>query len=223
MVLAIVGAIGAAIAGSILIALAIFVAAASLAWWLRSSRRAAAHAACVESCATPASAVTYLGWSGATSSFSFASPTFAARFAEANSTILAAETPQLRKLLDGYRRARLAVPTPAVAAGVAPPPLTARDWAARIEATTTGTVARRIELQRALEMIEDARQRRELIQTVARIELAPLLDKLQRLSSPAAKRSLLTSAIEQIRADNIADDLQAAELEKLEARLAELA
>lgn len=221
MVLAITGAIGAAIAGSILIALVIFVAAASLAWWLRQSRRAGAKAGCGESCATPGQAVTYNGWSGATNSFSFASPTFAARFAEANPTIVANETPQLRKLLDGYRKARLAVPTPAVAAGVAPPPMTARDWEARLEATR-GTVARRIQLQRALEMIEDTRPRRELIQTVARIELAPLLDKLQRLSSPAAKRSLLATAIEQIRTDNIPDELQAAELEKLQARLAEL-
>jgi hypothetical protein len=222
MVLAITGAIGAAIAGAILIALAIFVGGASVAWWLRSARRAAAKAACVESCATPEHAVIYLGWSGATSSFAFASPTFAARFAEANSTLLAAETPQLRKLLDGYRKARLAVPTPAVAAGVAPPPLTARDWLARIEATN-GTVARRIALSGALEMIEEPHARRELIQAVAQIELAPLLDKLQRLSSPAAKRTHLTTAIDDIRSDNIPDELQAAELDKLQARLAELA
>jgi hypothetical protein len=221
MVLALSGAIGAAVSGSILIAAAVFIGGSSIAWWARSARRAAAQASCGNSCATPGQAVSYLGWSGATSSFSFASPTFAARFAEANAQLVAAETPQLRKLLDGYRRARLAVPTPAVAAGVAPPPLTARDWIARVE-STKGTVARRIELSRALEMVEDAHPRRELIQTVARIELAPLLDKLQRLSSPAAQRNLLTTAIEQIRTDNIADELQAAELEKLETRLAEL-
>ena len=34
------------------------------------------------------------------------------------------------------------------------------------------------------------------------LELAPLLDKLTRLSSPAAKRTLLEKSIEQIRADN---------------------
>lgn len=221
MVLAIVAAVVAAIKLSVLLAIGIFVVAASLAWILRSARRAAAKAGCGESCATPGHAVTYVGWSGSTSSFSFASPTFAARFAEANPSLLANATPQLRKLLDGYRKARLAVPTPAVAAGVAPPPLTAREWLARIEATT-GTVARRVALQRALEMIEEPQPRRELIQTVARIELAPLLDKLHRQSSPAAQRTLLATAIEQIRADNISDELQAAELEKLEARLAEL-
>ncbi|HEX5062740.1 MAG TPA: hypothetical protein VFV99_25380 [Kofleriaceae bacterium] len=221
MVLAILAVIGLAVAGMFLLAIGVFVVGASLAWVLRSSRRAAAKAACGESCATPGQAVTYLGWANATHRFSFASPTFAARFAEANQSLLANETPQLRKLLDGYRKARLAVPTPAVAAGVAPPPLTARDWTARLE-STSGTVMRRIALLRALEMIEEPQPRRELIQTVARIELAPLLDKLQRQSSPAAKRSLLNAAIAKIREDNIPDELQAAELEKLEARLAEL-
>jgi hypothetical protein len=221
MVLVITGAIGAAISGAFLVAAIIFVAGASLAWWLRVARRASAKAACGESCATPGHAVTYLGWSGATSGFVFASPTFAARFAEANQNLLAAETAQLRKLLDGYRKARLAVPTPAVAAGVAPPPLTAADWQRRIE-STQGKVARRIALQRALEFISDPHKRRELIHTLARIELAPLLDKLQHLSSPAAKRDLLAATIEAIKADNIPDELQAAELEKLEARLAEL-
>jgi hypothetical protein len=221
MVLAITGAIGAAISGAFLLAGGVFILGAVIAWILRQSRRGAAKAGCGESCATPGTAVTYFGWTGATSSFSFASPTFAARFAEANTDLVANHTPQLRKLLDGYKKARLAVPTPAVAAGVAPPPLNAREWMTRIE-STTGIVGRRIALQRALEMIEDAHSRRELIQTVARIELAPLLDKLQRQSSPAAKRTLLNAAIKQVREDNIPDELQSAVLEKLEARLAEL-
>ncbi len=222
MVLAIVAAIIAAATLSIFLGVGVFVAGASLAWIVRSARRAGAKAACGESCATTGLAVSYLGWSGGSNGFSFASPTFAARFAEANPSILANVSNQLHKLLDGYKKARLAVPTPAVAAGVAPPPLTAREWMARIE-STKGIVARRIALQRALEMIEEPQPRRELIQTVARIELAPLLDKLQRQSSPAAKRALLATAIEQIRTDNISDELQVAELEQLEARIAELA
>ena len=221
MVLAIAAAVVLAWQWMIVAGVAAFIAGASFAWWLRSSRRAAAKAACAESCASPGRAVEYLGWSGASNAFTFASPTFAARFAEANQPKLANVSAQLRKLLDGYKQARLAVPTPAAATGVVPPPLTARDWIARIEATE-GTVARRIALQRALEMIEEPHPRRELIQTVARIELAPLLDKLQRQSSPAAKRTLLEEAIEQVRDDNIQDELQAALLEKLAARIKEL-
>ncbi len=221
MVLAIAGTIGTAIVGAFVVAASVFVGGAALGVLLRSSRRAAAKAACGESCASPAVALVYLGWSGATSGFSFASPTYAARFADANPALLANVTPQLRKLIDGYHKARLAVPTPAVAAGVAPPPLTAREWLARVE-STAGTVARRIALARALEMVEDAQPRRELIHAVARLELEPLYARLQHETRPAAKRALLAAAIEQLRTDNIADELEAAELEKLEDRLAEL-
>jgi hypothetical protein len=221
MVIAILVALALAVKTTILIGLGGFVVASTLAWWLRSARRSAAEDLCGSSCSSPGVAVAYAGWSGTTNGFAFSSPTYAARFAEANASLVANESPQLRKLLDGYKRARLAVPTPAVAAGVAPPPATARDWIARIEATTS-TVARRVMLQRALEMIEEPQPRRELIQTAARIELAPVLDKLHRLSSPAAKRALLAAAIEDIAMDNIPDELQKELLGKLEARVAEL-
>lgn len=221
MVLAIAGAVIGAIKTTILVAVGIFVVGATVAWILQQSRRAAAKAKCGESCAAPGHAVEYLGWTGSSRQFAFASPTFAARFAEANQATLANVTPQLRKLIDGYHKARLAVPTPAVAAGIVPSPLTGPDWIKRIE-TTEGTLARRVMLSRALEMIEEPQPRRELVQTVARIELAPLLDKLQRLSSPAARRTLLAFAIARVKIDNIPDELEAAELEKLEARLAEL-
>lgn len=198
-----------------------FALAVVLASWLRTKRRAAAANACGPSCAAPRVALAYLGWSGTTTGFSFESPTYAARFAEANAQILANETPQLNKLIEGYRKARLAVPTPAVAAGVAPPPMNAKDWLARIE-STQGKVARRVALGRALEMISEPQPRRELVQTAARIELAPLLDKLQRLSSPAAKQQLLVTSLEQLPADNLPDELEAALRESLQARLAEL-
>lgn len=222
MVLAILAALVLAVTTTILIGMALFVLASFGAWWLRSARRSAARAACGPSCAATGLALSYLGWSGATSMFTFGSPTFAARFAEANTSLLANETPQLRKLLDGYKKARLAVPTPAVAAGVAPPPATASDWLARIE-SATGVVARRVTLQRALEMIEEPQPRRELIQTAARLELEPVLDRLSRMTDPDTKRALLAATIEEVAADNIPDELQKAMLEKLEARVGELA
>src|SRR5690606_29680995 len=138
--------------------------------------------------------------------FTFESPTFAARFAEENKAALANVTPQLQRLIDGYQRARLAVPTPAVAAGVAPPPLTHRDWLARLE-STEGTLARRVQLQRALDMTEEALARRELIAAVSRLELAPLVAKLQRTSSAAGKRQLLEESLAHIRRDNIPEEL----------------
>jgi len=200
--------------GAIVLVIAIAAAA-----YLRAAGKTNAKRACGPSCASPSVAFGYRGWNGTTHSFTFESPTFAARFAEMNT--LANETPQLRKLLDGYKKARLAVPTPAVAAGVAPPPLTAKDWIARIE-STDGKVARRVALGRALEMVDQPQPRRELVQTVARLELAPMLDKLQRSPSPAAKKALLLTLLEQLRTENISDELEAAMTSALDARLKEL-
>jgi hypothetical protein len=221
---AVLGVVIAAVVGlakSPLYGFCAFALVVVLASWLRNKRRAAAANGCGPSCATPRLALGYLGWSGTTTAFSFESPTYAARFAEANSQLLANESPQLKKLIEGYRKARLAVPTPAVAAGVAPPPMNARDWLARIE-STPGKVARRVALGRALEMVTEPQPRRELVQTATRLELAPLLDKLQRSSSPAAKRQLLVTSLEQLPNDNLPDELEVALRESLQARIQEL-
>jgi hypothetical protein len=217
LVIAIVlSAFSSFVVGGIVFGVAVIAAAT-----LRSVGKSAAKRACRDSCASPHVALACSGWNGTTQSFTFESPTFAARFAEQNASILANESPQLRKLLDGYKKARLAVPTPAVAAGVAPPPLSAKDWIARLEGTE-GKVARRVALGRALEMIEQPQPRRELVQTVARLELAPMLDKLQRASSPAAKKAMLFGFLEELETQNISDELEAALRASLDARVKEL-
>src|SRR5512142_356804 len=52
-----------AVATKVLLAIGAFALTASIAWWLRSSKRQAAKAACGPSCATPNVALAYLGWS----------------------------------------------------------------------------------------------------------------------------------------------------------------
>jgi hypothetical protein len=203
------------VAGGIAAAIA-FVVGSTVAWLVRTARRKAAMEKRGTSCCATELAVFEHG----RHAFSFESPTYAARFAEDNKARLASIDPQLQRLMDGYQRARLAVPTPAVAAGVAPPPLTHREWLVRIEATT-GTLARRVQLQRALDMIEEVHLRRELLQAVARLELAPVLARAQRLASNAAKQ-LLEDSIARVRLDNLSEELQAAQLHELQARLADL-
>jgi len=217
MVLTIVVAIGLAFAVSIFAALPVFAVGATIAWAVRVAKRAKAGAMRGESCASTGIAVTTQG----PRSFTFESPTFAARFAVENKAVLANPSMQLQKLLDGYHRARLAVPTPAVATGTAPPPMDAKGWLARVE-STEGVFARRVQLGRALEMIEDPPARRELIQTVARLELATVLDKVTRASSSAGKRELLEAALAHVRDDNLSEELQGAMVKELETRLAEL-
>ena len=71
-------------------------------------------------------------------------------------------------------------------------------------------------------MIDPPPERRELVQTVARLELAPMLDKLQRSPSPAAQKALLLTFLEQLRTENISDELEAAMTTALDARVKEL-
>lgn len=220
MLIAIVFAALIGFAFSPLAGLGAFAIGAFAAYWLRMWWQKAATLKRAPSCASTPVAVTFEGWSGTTSAFTFESPTFAARFAEQNKSLLANQTPQLQRLVEGYHKARLAIPTPAVAAGTAPPPLDHAGWMKRVE-STHGILARRVQLQRALEMTEMPSQRRELVQLVARAELERVTSRLAQMSNPADKKRLIAQTIDEIRADNIFDELQAAEIAELEARAAE--
>ncbi len=219
MVIGILAALVVAIASRFLFGLVVFVLVLPIAYALASSRRKRAKAACAPSCASPGRAVTYLGGNPTARSFSFESLTYAARFAEQQSK-LTAVTPKLRKLLDGHRIARLAVPTPAAPPMIVPPPLSGRDWIARVEAQST-TISRRNTLGRALEVVHEPGERQELLLAASRLELGPLLGRLEGLDGPAARQQV-QRAIEELRADNVPDELEALELRQLEARLHQL-
>ena len=216
------GLMVAAIAAALVVALLtrwyigalIVVVVAPLAWLLAQRRRTAARASCGPACAGPGKAVAYLGWSGNASAFSFESLTYTARFAEQNANLVNVST-QLRRLLEGHKIARAAMPTPAAAAEAVPPPMSVRDWVARIEGTRLAT-ARRYWLQRALDVFHEEAERAELVRAVCKLELAPVLAKLDRLATTGAKRDYLHEVTEEIRTDNIPEPLQIAELRELE-------
>lgn len=221
VVLALVASVVVALVTQLVFGLLVFLGAIPVAVILASSRRSLAAADCGEACAAPGNAVAYRGWTGTVTSFAFSSPTYTARFAEQNAAVLANTTQELRKLLEGYKIARAAVPTPAVAASALPPPIGVRDWIARIE-ISKGKAARRNAVARALDALHESADRRELIETVARIELASVLEKVRAAGSAGTKRQLLDQAIAEVRADNLPQELQEAETKALEARLAEL-
>lgn len=185
-----------------------------------TSRRNQARRACRPSCGSVGKAVEYLGWSGTASGFGFQSSVYGAKFAEQNSAHLV-DDPRIRTLLHHYKLARIAVPTPAAAISVIPPPLTVGEWVARLAATPT-RVARRAQLAAAVEMLADSREREQLVRSVCAIELAALLAPLERLASPAAKRRHLREVIEQIRRDNIPLPLQQPLLHELQQRMSKL-
>ncbi len=219
MVAGLVAAVVLTLATRFVIGAIAFAAAALLAWSLGAARRQAARAGMGPSCASPDRALAYLGWSGRASAFSFESPTYAARFAEQNEKRLVDASAGLRKLLEGHRIARLAVPTPAAPHLVVPPPAGLDEWIARIERSRS-TVERRNTLQRALDAAPGDAVRAQLLGAACRIELAPILARIDGLG-PGARKHQLQRAIDEVRADNIPGELGEAEVRELEARLRE--
>jgi hypothetical protein len=212
----IIAGVIAGIATHFLVGLGVFAAAIPVAWLMTQARRGRAKASCGPSCACPGRALVYLGWSGSDSAFTFESHTYAARFAEQNPTVLSNASTSLKRLLEGHRVARLAVPTPATAVLTVPPPATLQDWIGRIEACK-GAVSRRNILQRALDGLHEKHDRQEVIAAAMRLEVAPVLDEVDGLTSIAAK-GRLQRAIDGFRADNIPEELQTAVLRELDTR-----
>jgi hypothetical protein len=206
----------------ILIGLAVTAATIGAAVLVLRTRRKAATAARNESCSSAARAVSYLGHAANTTSFSFESPTYTARFAEQNEDKLVNVTTKLRKLLENHRVARLLVPTPAAPVTAVPSPPTLREWIDRIDAAP-GVVARRNAVSRALEVVHDPADRRELVAAAARRELRDIVTHVDGLPNDHAKRRQLQRTIEDVRADNIPDEVQAEEVRQLEERLQRLA
>ena len=220
------------IAVSFLAGCLLFLLALVFGFGFATRRRSLAKASCLAICVNPSAAIRYLGWSGSVSSFSCSSPEYAARFAHINARSLINVDAQLRRLLETVKLEE-STDTPKaeasrpglVAAKAAAGALPARDlvleWVSRIEGYK-GPVARRSALERALTEVTNPEQQRQLMQAASRIEVAAVLDKVDSLASVEAKKRNLQNAIDSIHADNVPDELQANELQILEARLRSL-
>jgi hypothetical protein len=198
--------------------LAAFAVAVAVSVVVGRSSRTKAKSACGEACASPAIAVHYLGWSGNSSTLSFESHVYAARFAEQNTTRLVNASPILRKVIEGHKLARLAVPTPAAAIRAVPAAATVAEWIDRLHAAA-GRVARLDGLARSLDAFTEPAERGSLIEAATKLELAAVVDKLDQLSAEAKTRHL-QKAIVDTRADNIPEELRDEVVRQLELRLA---
>ena len=85
-----------------------------------------------------------------------------------------------------------------------------------------GPATRRAALARGLDRVTRQDLRELLLIESARIETRAVLDKADALKSTAAKRRYLEDGLAALRADVIADELQAREIELLEAALSEI-
>jgi hypothetical protein len=202
------------------IGLGVIAGMTAIAFVLATSRRTAARQACRESCGSVGNSVVYLGYSGTASGLAFESISYAAKFAERNASRLVDDA-RIRRLLEKYKLARIAVPTPAAAVAVIPPPLEVGEWITRLASTPT-RVARRSTLVGALEMLAEPREREQLLRAVCAIEIAAYLAPLDKLQGAAAKERHLRTTIDQVRRDNIPDELQQMLLRELEQRISAL-
>jgi hypothetical protein len=219
MLLGIIAAIVVGLAMGGLYGALVVAVAIPIALVIAKMMRGRAMARCKEACAGPGRAIAYLGWDGNASKFQFESPTYTARFAEQNQPRLVGVTSQLRKLIDGYRIARLQVPTPVVAVNAVGAPLSADAWIARLD--EGGIAARRHTLQRALEAIHDPGERGRVIDVAAAQEASSLFKSIDRLD-PQEQRTQLEQALIDLRLDNLPDELEEAVARLLEDRLRNL-
>jgi hypothetical protein len=214
-VLGVLAGLAVGFAASPLLGASVAIGGIVIAFAFGAARRGQAARGCRESCSCPQLAVSYLGWSGQATALAFESKSYAAKFAEQNTARLL-EDAGVRKLLERYKLARAAVPTPAAAVQAIPPPPNASEWIARLS-STTGRVARRGALARALDALADERERDQVVRAVAAIELAAAMASIERLAGPAKQREL-ARAIAHARADNMPDELRAVLVRDLEAR-----
>jgi hypothetical protein len=77
-------------------------------------------------------------------------------------------------------------------------------------------------LEKALKDIGDGQLRQRLLLEASRVEVAAVLDKVDGLKTPAAKRRNLLAALEELQKDSVPDELQVQQITWLKDALAEL-
>jgi hypothetical protein len=211
-----VGSILAAIASATIameIGLSVFVFSLPIAFVAGALRRKSARTRCSPACISPARAVDYNGWNGTVSKLEFTSRAYAVKFASANQRHLTDIAPTLRRLVES-RLAKGTHEQISQVRGLA-------GWLAMLEQHQV-PVARRHAVASALAELTDPYERQQLVLAASRIEIGQVLERVAGTSSVATKRKLLKRAIDELRADNIPDELQAEELRQLEERLRSL-
>jgi hypothetical protein len=147
------------------------------------------------------------------SKLEFTSRAYAVKFASANQRHLTDIAPTLRRLVES----RLAKGTHEQISHVRG----LSGWLAMLEQHQV-PVARRHAVASALAELTDPYERQQLVLAASRIEIGQVLERVAGTSSVATKRKLLKRAIDDLRADNVPDELQAEELRQLEERLRSL-
>lgn len=94
-------------------------------------------------------------------------------------------------------------------------------WLSKVEGAR-GPVSRRAAVAAALREISDPSAKRALLAAASKIEVTAVLDKIETLKTPAAKRRHIEAALEALRNDELPDELQAEEIGALTEALASI-
>lgn len=189
-------------------------------------QREKAIAMCGPTCCAPFWAVNYLGWSGSVQELQLYSHRYAVLFAASNRAKLIGVRPELLAAADRVAsEERDTSGAPAVEAkpvGPSPAELKAYEQCvAKLEAAK-GPGTRQTALEAATRAIRDPDLLDRLLRTASKIEAQAVLDKVDELKTPAAKRRHLEAAIQRLKSDQLDDEIQAEELAMLEQALAAL-
>jgi hypothetical protein len=209
---------------------AVFALTLPIAIIIKGNREKHAQGLCKPSCVVPGYAVKFLGWEGTAMTFNFSSIQFATEFAAANQRKLINTNHTLQSMIQQYQTA--ATSGGAAKTPTSSPPLAdlaktgkanlpAISWLEKIE-SVKGAVTRKKAVENALLEITEPTARRDFLCAVSRIETAAVLDKVDTLTSNAAKKRHLENAIRDIEADSLPDELQAEELRQLREQLSRI-
>lgn len=116
------------------------------------------------------------------------------------------------------------------AKGIQPKHVNCEAQAKRLEAETMTNALERIEelktasarkraVREALGVIQDPTTRTQFVLRASRLETEAVLEKVAGLKTPLARKRHLTEALAALKQDDVADELQAAEIAALEAAL----
>ncbi len=186
------------------------------------TQREKAVSMCGPTCAAPFWAVNYEGWSGSVHQIQLYSERYAVYFAGANRTKLvgvsqalqaAAERVEAPETPDTSSDSTTSTPSQAEMRAY-------EDCITKLE-TAKGPGTRQAAVDAALRVIRDPDLMHRLLRAASKTEVQAVLDKVDQLKTPAARRRHIEAAIERLKSDQLDDEIQAEELAMLEKALAD--
>lgn len=210
----------------------------------RSEKKKEASARCTPGCCGPGQGARFVGWDGSTQTFELFNRLFAAEFLVKNEKKLVNLNHDGHQLLS-WKHGQLRAAWEAEEARLRPQreAAAAAEYARRAEQerfamaeaekeafnnalskleAARGPAARRNAIDKAFKTIQNPMMRMRLLTEAAQALVNVALEKAESMKSTAARRNALQSALDELLADDVPDELQQQQLSALQAALNEL-